>query len=247
MSQFFKLGTDPEFFLMEDDKYISAHNIVPGTKKKPEPLPDGSHVQADGTAVEFNIEPAVNAKEFTDKIQSALNELRKIIPIKYKFLFEPIVTYSEQVWKEIPTYAKELGCDPDYRICGDLSFARNRIPDPGKRRTGSGHLHFGWTNKENTEEGSDHFLDCVGFSNSFLNLSYVYNDRYDYQNRDRQNYYGYHGAFRCKPYGVELRSLSNKWVPDKEISTKIAEYSFALMKYEFDNGPSPDYYRVFSK
>lgn len=225
MSIKFTIGADPEFFLMDmsTGQYVSAHDKVPGNKKKPERLPDGSHVQADGTAVEFNIEPSENSKEFADKIRSAIYEIRKIVPNKYDFAFKPVVYYTDSVFKSIPDYAKELGCDPDF--CGRFNDIRqNKVPDNiGRRRTGSGHIHIGWTKDADTKMGSDHFNDCVALINDleFMYSSVKYN--FDPHFLEREGFYGAPYSFRPKSYGVEYRSPSNVWVNDSD-----------LCKYMFD-------------
>lgn len=239
----FKIGTDPEFFLYDTERncYISAHNLVPGNKKDPHRLPDGSHIQADGTAVEFNIEPSETGKEFAAKIDSALREIRKIVPKKYRFDFVPYIEYTPAVWKEIPDYAKELGCDPDYFVSNIISLqtTRNQVPDPGMARTGSGHIHCGWTEKSDTREGGNHFLDGVGLVYS-LNLVFSKYSSYDTRNCVRQVYYGRPYSFRSKPYGVEYRSLSNKWINNPTICGRIGDVVLKTMRYEFgDNEFSP--------
>lgn len=214
----FKIGTDPEFFLYDTERktYVSAHDMVPGDKKSPSKLPSGGAVQADGTAVEFNIEPAETTKEFSEKVLAAVMDIRKIVPSKYKFHFEPAITYLPKVWAEIPPHAKELGCDPDYRVT-DLSKAEapallNAIADPKTMRTGSGHIHIGWTEKEETKIGTAHFLDCATM---IRNLDYAWSGSATsaYRgNGTREQYYGRSFSFRCKPYGVEYRTPSNLWL-----------------------------------
>src|SRR5690606_33825534 len=89
------IGCDPEFFLKlrSNGANRSAHGIVPGTKKEPHKLDKGA-VQLDGTAVEFNIEPAKSPKDFTNNIESVLKDIRKIVPERYAFNFSPSVVYG---------------------------------------------------------------------------------------------------------------------------------------------------------
>jgi hypothetical protein len=208
------IGADPEFFLRDisTGEYVSAHDKVPGNKKHPEKLPDGSFVQADGTAVEFNIPPVETPKQFKENILSALNEIRKIIPSKYAFVYTPIIQYSVKEFNRIPDSAKELGCDPDF--CGQFNnIYQNKVPDTiGRYRTGSGHIHLGWTKDADTKVDSPHFKDCVTLVND---LEIVYSSSkhiFDSTHYFREAYYGAPYAFRPKPYGVEYRSPSNAWL-----------------------------------
>lgn len=223
----FTIGADPEFFLWDNttNMYVSAHDKVPGDKANPVKLPDGSAVQADGTAVEFNIEPATTPKEFSDKIKSALNELRKIIPNRYLFQYKGAIQYSAIVWQDIPAKAKELGCDPDWKgnIGSSIKAELNQVRDPGSYRTGSGHIHLGWTEKEDTSPDGAHFLDCVTM---IQNLDFIYQSKkhaWDTSYAIREQFYGAARAFRCKPYGVEYRSPSNEWLAHPVLYPYIAE------------------------
>lgn len=222
----FTIGTDPEFFLRDRERngmIVSAHDIVPGNKKNPVKLPDGSHVQADGTAVEFNIEPATSGKEFADKVKSALNELRKIIPAQYEFYFKSHVTYNPTYFKSLPESAKELGCDPDYyAFPGEIR--QNQVPTTiGNIRTGSGHIHIGWTKNADTTPGSDHWWDAVAMINQMEIAYNPYTNIFDSTNYTRQKYYGGPLAFRCKPYGAEYRTPSNHWLNNLDDAAWFAD------------------------
>lgn len=229
----FTIGTDPEFFLLDQEKkdmLVSAHDIVPGNKKNPVKLPDGSHVQADGTAVEFNIEPATSGVEFADKVKSALNELRKIIPERYKFHFKNYVTYNPTYFKSLPESAKELGCDPDY-TASIQEIKQNRVPTTiGTTRTGSGHIHIGWTKNADTTPGSDHWWDAVTMINQMETAYNPAGNIFDLENYRRQKYYGGSCAFRCKPYGTEYRTPSNHWLNDLDHAAWLADMFLNVAK-----------------
>lgn len=204
----FKFGTDPEFFLFDTTKqtYISAHDIVPGTKDKPYPLKKGA-VQSDGVAVEFNTEPASTAEEFATNMETVLNQVREMIPKKYTFSFRPHITFSSAYMNALPLKAKELGCNPDYSA---IHVKQNPNPAPyiGNVRTSSCHLHLGWTSDADVSESSEHFVDCVHITRS-LNEFWDGKRRYWDSDNTRHHYYGGNAAFRPKPYGVEYRGLSS--------------------------------------
>ena len=231
------LGCDPEFFLKyrSTGHRVSAHNVVPGTKLEPHKLPNGGSVQADGTAVEFNTEPASSSKEFADNVESCLSDIRTMIPMKYAFDFSPVVKYGEQTFKKIPDDAKRLGCDPDYSA---YTMLPNDAPIPPHERirTGAGHLHIGWLDELVKDPTSnDHMEDCAYLVRKLDDsLFYKAQDLWARSGQEalRRRVYGKKGAFRPKPFGVEYRPLSNAWVG----------YSRALYIYLFEYT-----YNVFAK
>lgn len=222
------LGLDPEFFLVDSKGTpVSAHDIVPGTKLEPHKLKHCS-VQADGTAVEFNTKPTKGRLTFARNIQDALDDLRGIIPKKYKFHFEPHVVYPKEYFDALPDYAKILGCDPDYNALNH--GARNKRPDGDATtmRTGSAHIHFGWREDADVRDPG-HIWDCCqvvkNVDRVFQSVKFAWD-----RDTEREKLYGKPGAFRPKHYGVEYRSLSNAWLNHPELWTWI----FDVCKNVFD-------------
>lgn len=222
------IGTDPEFFLSEDGNPKSAHGLVPGNKAEPYKLDKGA-CQLDGVAVEFNIEPASSASEFATNVETVLRQVRQIIPNKYKFLIKPYVQFNMAHWRTIPAEFKALGCDPDYASLHGRVGLQNQVRDPGNLRTGSGHIHLGWT------EGADindivHQSDALYVAQRLFFWTEPVRYLWD-TDTTRHYYYGGQGAFRPKPYGVEYRGLSNAWLkyPD------LYEYIYNLHVGIFTN------------
>ena len=205
MSLKFTVGADPEYFLKKNGVNVSAHGLVKGTKKKPMLL-EGGAVQVDGTALEFNIDPAENEEQFLQHIDMVLAQIRDLIPEEYEFVFDPVAEYDPNYFKNLPFAARELGCDPDYNAYSGL---RNPVPDNEETfRTSSGHIHLGF---ERAEDDADHFLDCQAIIKAcdyFIGLPLTLIEPIS----KRQKLYGKAGAFRPKPYGVEYRSPSSFWV-----------------------------------
>ena len=208
------VGIDPEFFLFDSKRkeHISAHDLVPGSKDKPHKLKDGA-VQLDGTAVEFNINPASSAEEFKHNINSVLSEIRQMIPKRFEFSFKPSIRYSRRYWDTVvPDKSKELGCDPDFDAFG--SNKPNERPNPGKAyetmRTGAGHIHLGWTKVEDPLD-QVHFWDCQVLVRNLNRWYSAFKPLFD-KDRDRQMLYGAGAVFRPKFYGAEYRTPSNAWL-----------------------------------
>lgn len=202
------VGADPEFFLTHGDHFVSAHDIVPGRKDEPFKLKHGA-IQADGTAVEFNIDPASSSEEFVHNINEVLEQVRKLVPLKYSFQFLPSVEYEPKYFKRIPYEAKLLGCDPDFNAYahGEMNHPPEEV---GTMRTGAGHIHAGWDQNLDVYD-EHHLLECCDVVQALDRHIGGRQDIWD-NDKKRQQMYGKPGAFRPKPYGVEWRSLSNAWL-----------------------------------
>ena len=217
----YKIGADPELFIFNrrEKVYVSAHNLIPGSKQEPFKVDKGA-IQVDGTAAEFNILPAETLGEFSDNIFSVLNELIKKISDKnpdYELAAIPSVTFHPKYFRTLPLTAKALGCQPDYDA---YTSQQNTITRPKKPfRTGAGHLHVGWTERAD-EYSVDHYMKCEEFVRQLDVVLYMTSLLWDKDN-ERRTLYGKIGAFRPKSYGVEYRCLSNAWVFDQRLHRHI--------------------------
>lgn len=237
-----KIGTDPEFFLYDTEarKYISAHDMLPGNKHDPYKVDCGA-IQVDGTAVEFNIDAVETEEDFVHNIKTVLGQLRKMIPEKYAFHYVPIIQYPMSYFKTLPDSAKELGCDPDF---SSYSMSQNHVPkEIGSWRTGSGHIHVGWTSGQIVDVGNNHFIDAAMLATQ-MDRAFHYNEAlWDSMNSRRQIYYGYGGAFRAKPYGCEYRGLSNAWLKNE----KHWRYVYRLTEAVFQKTVDGEYISYYER
>ncbi len=215
-----KIGCDPEFFLYDKEQYAntSAHIFKDsfGGKHNPTPVPKGA-IQVDGTAVEFNIDPASTADEFISNVDEVLVTLRDRISTLYDFRFHPTVTYPKNYFDTLPESAKELGCEPDWDA---YTMKVNDKPDSDQpMRTGSGHIHIGWT--ENLDTTSHEvMLQCATLVKQLDAVLFPASLIWDRDDK-RRTMYGKPGAFRPKHYGVEYRVLSNRWLNFKPVQKWI--------------------------
>jgi hypothetical protein len=219
------LGADPELFMKNPNSgaFVSAHGLVPGTKREPHKVPYGA-VQIDGTALEFNIDPASDVNQFVHNIQTVQKIIASYVP-GYNVVAEPVATYAEDYFKwEVPGSAKELGCDPDY--CG-WTLDVNPRPEPGNRpiRTAAGHIHIGWTNGADVYD-KNHFEQCARIARQMDYYLGVHSLLWD-KDGTRRELYGKAGAFRPKSYGVEYRVLSNRWLASEALIRWV--YNQALL------------------
>lgn len=229
------IGADPEFWLVhrETGEFVSAHNVVPGTKKKPYKLKKGA-LQADGTAVEFNINPAETAEEFEENILSVLSDIRSIVPHNLRFDFTPVREYPAAYWDRLPDMAKEIGCDPEMYLYEPLKVDIKE----GVRGIG-GHIHVGWTEGKSLDDPS-HQWDCKEFvSQMVYNMAEMEGFFDQRKDRPAKTGYGQRGSYRVKPYGVELRTWSSRWLlrPDlwKPIFYLFENSYKEMLKYGYVN------------
>lgn len=210
-----KFGCDPEVFLFDThtQKYVSAAGHFPGTKHEPYKVDCGA-IQVDGMALEFNIDPVDNEKDFIsniERVKEQMTSMVKEVNKNWVIRYEPYVRFSKEVWDAAPDSAKELGCDPDYNYNGDIN------PDVSARfvggntttRTGSGHIHLGWTSGQDVDTAACR-EDARFIAHKFYQHG-VFRPATELEHF-RLNFYGQYGAHRPKSYGVELRAPSNIWV-----------------------------------
>lgn len=231
-----KIGSDPELFVYDkkQKKIISAHDLVPGTKSDPYSLGLSTDyygsVQADGTAVEYNTVPAATLDGFLRTHERTLREIIRKLPEHCRLVVKPSIQYDREYFDTLPPVATELGCDPDYNA---YTGHMNVIPSSDKYptlRTGAGHIHIGWLDKPVEDpHDEDHFNDCRILVQN-MDKAYEWADIEDKKDL-RTVLYGAKGSFRPKPYGLEYRVPSNRWVGDADLQVfmfKLAEYVFSF-------------------
>lgn len=215
MSNKLLIGADPEVFVRNaQGVLISGHFFPCGTKEDPKPVANG-HVQNDGMALEFNVPPSATKKEFVTQTLAVIKDLNAIVKATdsgAKLVPIPVADFGEEYIKSVPSEFSKLGCNPDYNA---YTREANPVPDASMPfRTGSGHVHIGWTSDEDPQNGA-HFEVCTRLVKEldyYLGLPSVL---WDHDDR-RRELYGQAGAFRPKSYGLEYRVLSNAWLLNKK-------------------------------
>ena len=206
----FMVGADPEVFVFDkgNNKFVSGHGMVEGTKYNPTPVNFGA-VQVDGMALEFNIDPATNEEEFLHNIKAVKAKLQEMVGNSFELKAIPSVYFNKDVWDLTPEEAKELGCDPDFNawLDGEINV---KPENNGTLRTGAGHVHIGWGNNFSVTD-PEHNYRCISMIKQ-LDLSVGLSSLYWDSDSERRKLYGNPGAYRPKKYGVEYRTLSNSWL-----------------------------------
>lgn len=209
MPQNLKLGCDPEVFLQDvvSGTLTSAIGKIGGTKAYPEPLPlgDGYAVQEDNVAMEFNIPPASNAKQFVESIQNTLNFLEGVVRDNYGYKISHLSAASFPEKELDNPAAKVFGCDPDFNAWTGRRNPSPRSSDASLRSCG-GHVHIGLPESINR-------VTVIKAMDLFLGIPSVLMDTGEL----RKQLYGKAGAYREKSYGVEYRTMSNFWIFNKDL------------------------------
>lgn len=224
----FTVGADPELFVSKNGVFTSGHNLVPGTKRKPHIVNNGA-VQVDGLALEFNIDPCKTTEEFDNNLDSVMSQLKDMIP-GYEFMDESSVIFSEKFLDNIPKKALVMGCESDYN-----AYSLTPNPKPNQKdlmRTAGGHTHIGGFFTDNPF-GKDHFETSARLArilDETLGLPSLVWDQDD----KRRSMYGQAGCFRPKTYGMEYRTLSNKWLFNKKVRAFVFEGVEKALKLMFN-------------
>ncbi len=206
-----KVGADPELFVKKDGKHVSGFDLIPGDKTNPYKVDKGA-VQVDGMALEFNIDPATSETEFITNLDTVVSILKEMVP-DYEVVADPVAYFTKEYLETQPEKALELGCDPDYN--GWTGQANVKPDETQPFRTGAGHIHIGVTEGADPED-KQFFQVCCDAAKEmdlFLGLPSLFFD----DDVKRREMYGKAGAFRPKSYGLEYRTLSNKWVSSKKL------------------------------
>jgi hypothetical protein len=223
------IGSDPEVFVSNGKGvFVSAHDLIPGTKADPYPVPRGA-IQVDGVAAEFNIDPAETVDQFTKNIRAVMNSLEEFVrelQPDYSLSIIPTAHFEKGYFDALPEEVKLLGCTPDFDA---YTGEENTSPDTTETfRTGAGHIHIGWGNNLSvTDEG--HIQNCRQLVKELDCTLYPSSLLWDDDNK-RRTLYGKMGSFRPKSYGVEYRPISNAYLKDK--STQ--EFVFNTTKHVSD-------------
>lgn len=212
ITQVITIGADPEVFLEEQGKIVSAIGRIGGSKEKPLLVPFGA-LQEDNVLAEFNIEPVIDVQSFIRNIYEVQKELQnRVFPAK--LIYKPSHEFDADYLYSCGPMALAFGCVADYDC---WTGERNPIPSsPNKGlRSGGGHIHVGCTDypAQKIAQAMDLY---VGTASIQLD-----------KDKTRRELYGKSGAFRRKDYGAEYRVLSNFWLTSEQLITWV--YNTTMM------------------
>ena len=221
-----RIGSDPEFMLLDADKnIISAVDLLPGTKQEPHPFDNGCSIQVDNVMGELCVPPTNSPEEMYNNIQKGLTSTIDLLPKGFGIKIKASHSYpKEQLDNPI---ASVFGCDPDYHPYGiedQTETVREGIEDKNLRSCG-GHIHVELT------EIMSMIIEKSVEEYTYNPLIFAFVKKLDYylgipsllfdEDSNRRLLYGKAGSHRIKSYGVEYRTLSNFWIDDLAYITWI--------------------------
>jgi hypothetical protein len=232
------MGSDPELFIKSrrTKKFVSALKVLKDSNKyNPIYTKSGEKLYPDGLAIEGTVKPADSKDKFVESISNFINDSRHILGKSF--------TVSN---KASHVFQNKDFAHPESRILGCNSaldvFRREEIrPIPGSEmknlRTCGGHLHFSSTGEilkdfANTEK----FIKILNLIVA-TSLNVVDNDE---TSPERKELYGTAGEFRVTEYGCEMRTPSNYWLGNKELTELVydlCQFSFEVLQ----NGQFDEY------
>jgi hypothetical protein len=216
----FTIGTDPEFFLHDGKKIVSAIPYIAGTKHNPQNLNNGSKLSFDNVALEFATQPAIDLKEFICNIENTYKEVLKNIPNGFS-----IIPKSSHVFEKKYLFheeAKKFGCDPDFNAW-TISMNMPSKPTTNLRSCGA-HVHVGNLDEYPFLLEMEGKIQTVRTMDCILGISSIILDS-SKESMDRKKLYGKAGCHRPTDYGIEYRVLSNFWLK----SPKLVELIYNMV------------------
>lgn len=236
--EFQSLGTDAEVFWIKNGEPFPVCGLLGGTKLDPRPIPElgnGFMIQEDNVTAEFNIPPCKTADQFSDAIEKQL-EWNRIqarlhgceISIVPSLVFHP---------KNLQTLqAQTFGCDPELNA---WSRTRSRVSDAYRLslkkefpkimelRTAAAHIHTGFLVDGQVSNDMTIKERLVKLQDLALGIPFGMLE----EDPTRMFLYGKFGSFRPKPYGVEWRTLSNRWLSNPTYRKVIFTVTKTLINY----------------
>ena len=227
----FTVGADPEVFLGKAGAFVSAHDKLPGDKRNPHKVECGA-VQVDGMAAEFNIDPAKDFEQFKSNLDTVQGVLKSMIG-DLDFIEDVSVFFDKEFADQIPAENMMLGCESDFN--GWSMMDNNPPEETTMMRTAGGHVHVGgfFTNDIFSDT---HFGASARLARTLDETIGVYSVLWD-KDDQRRSMYGKAGCFRPKFYGMEYRTLSNKWI----FSDKLVRFVYDGVKEALGKMFDPDY------
>lgn len=230
----FSFGSDPEFFLMLDNKTYSAIDIIKADKD--------NRIHSDGNAFYYDNILAECSVDPTNDKESAITTLRKCLRDYAKVVAPYKLTPKASCdldWDQLANpKALEIGCSPE--TCAYTKL--NIVPDQeafkvNNLRTAGGHIHI----------GSEIFTPNNKFAairtfDLFLGVMSTYVD-HDPTSPRRKQLYGKAGRYRAPSYGIEYRSLGNFWLVSPIYVDFIYDVSDFIVDL-FESGKINDIWKI---
>lgn len=219
-------GCDPELHLFDVDfnRIVSAIDVLKCDKHNPIDLGDGIKCYADNVLIEASMPPSDTIAGIVRTVGESLRRMQSLLGKRYRLVAKASHVYDDRDMQD--PKAKEAGCSQNF----DAYTGEANLPPrfDGNMRTGSFHIHMGWSylsTPERRVEMIKHLDRCLGLASVVFDV--------DESAGRRRQLYGKAGEFRPTPYGVEYRVLGNYVIRSPELLTlayEIAEYATQVMQ-----------------
>jgi len=237
-------GADPELMLMDPNgNYVSAIDIIPGTKKDKVNLGNGHFAFYDNVLAEVNIKASFNRDDAIKNFRDCFKRLAKLTG---KVRLVPQASQEYPLSACMHKDAQKFGCDPEYCLYvtnfkGKFEKLDAPICYPGNTfRSAGGHVHIGSPLALNYGAGKP--FQTLRMLDLFLGATSVLID-HDPTSSARRMLYGGAGNHRfCPKYGVEYRTLSNFWIASPHLVALIFDLTELAMKV-VDRGRADDLWK----
>lgn len=217
------IGSDPEFFIYEDQKPKSSIGLITGTKWKPTTF-NGYGVLKDNVLIEGNIPPSKTRGEFVTHMKNWKDLAQNILGKNLKLVSADSVEFPEEALDSLE--ARTFGCAPYFNAwtldLGDPSDLANM-----NFRVAGTHIHIGYEIDPDVQ--IDRFELNIAIVRAF-DYFVTYPSRKEHDDPVRALYYGDFGNYRDKEYGVECRSLGGYFSKDEYLPW-IYDQTIKALKY----------------
>lgn len=212
MIKFNKIGSDPEFFLVDKEgNPVPSFLFIEGSKHDPQVMEPGFSVLRDNLLAEGNIPPVDNKEEFIDNMKT----LKRIINIlassgDAKITYADIMKYHP-MWINTPD-GQEFGCSMYMN-----AWTGKEVQTPmleGDTRSAGMHIHISYDIVDkNCGINKTEFNRLIAKAMDYF--VGIPSDQIFYSG-ERRKFYGALGSYRNTNYGgVEYRSLGGFFTQDK--------------------------------
>ncbi len=226
--------------MKENGVFVSAHDLLPGTKQRPH-LIEGGACQVDGVAAEFNTIPVSTASDFVEVINLVRRGMSALIQDNaerqgrtgLELVATPTAWFDEKYFNALPEEVKLLGCTPDYNAyTGEPNYPPSTVLP---FRTGAGHLHISWQEAAVDPTDESHVALCREVVKQLDAILFPKSEVWD-TDRQRRELYGAVGSFRPKFYGVEYRPLSNSYLRSDDLIREVFNTAEFAVRLLFEDG-----------
>jgi hypothetical protein len=223
-------GSDPEFMLLLNGKYVSAIPRVPGTAQERFDK-NGHSFYWDNVLAECAIKPGSGHDEAIENFRSCFKTYAEIVS-PCKLVPQASFDYSDDELAD--ERSRIAGCARDYCVyTGKAKKPPCNIIEKTNLRTGGGHIHLGANGESVLKETTWESWIVVYMLDLFVGIPSLFMDT-DPTSPRRRIMYGQSGRYRPKSYGMEYRSLGNFWLASPTTVKLIFEMCDFAVKFVED-------------